>query len=202
VLGDVAGKKLLHLQCHSAEPQRIEAIGSYACDNPTAPGISYEWNHSLGDSINALHSAGVAVEFLHDFLYAARAKFPFILQEDDGWWRLPPHQHGTIPFLIEMIDLPKPGGEQQGRSVTTDGHVKQRIAGHRCVCPRDLLAVFDIPMHQQQFAGHSRGLASNPAQHNRFPIRQEFCLKEITRKPVNDLKRVCIPDNGSMVGGG
>ena len=30
------------------------------------------------------------------------AKFPFMEQGEDGWWRLPPHQHGTIPFLFSL----------------------------------------------------------------------------------------------------
>jgi hypothetical protein len=42
------------------------------------------------------------IEFLHEFPYAARAKFPFMEQGEDGWWRLPPHQHGTIPFLFSL----------------------------------------------------------------------------------------------------
>jgi len=86
----------------SEEPQRIEGSGSYATGNQGAVGVSYVWDHSLGDVINALISAGLQIEFLHEFPYAARAKFPFMEQGDDGWWRLPGHQHGTIPFLFSL----------------------------------------------------------------------------------------------------
>ncbi len=92
----------------SPEPQRIEAAGSYATDNEGTSGVSYVWDHSLGEIINALISAGLTIEFLHEFPFAARAKFPFMVQGEDGWWRLPPHQHGTIPFLFSL-QARKPG---------------------------------------------------------------------------------------------
>ena len=84
------------------EPQRIEATGSYATDNEGTAGVSYVWDHSLGEVINSLVDAGLRIEFLHEFPYVARAKFPFMEQGEDGWWRLPSHQHGTIPFLFSL----------------------------------------------------------------------------------------------------
>jgi len=92
----------------SEEPQRIEATGSYATDNEGTTGVSYVWDHPLGEVINSLVDAGLRIEFLHEFPYAARAKFPFMEQGEDGWWRLPAHQHGTIPFLFSL-QARKPG---------------------------------------------------------------------------------------------
>jgi hypothetical protein len=86
----------------SDEPQRIEATGSYATGDIGTAGVSYVWDHSLGDVINALVDAGLKIEFVHEFPYAARAKFPFMEQGVDGWWRLPAGQHGTIPFLFSL----------------------------------------------------------------------------------------------------
>ena len=86
----------------SEEPQRIEATGSYATNNEGSAGVSYVWDHSLGEIVNSLITAGLQIEFLHEFPYAARAKFPFMQQGEDGWWRLPPPQHGTIPFLFSL----------------------------------------------------------------------------------------------------
>lgn len=86
----------------SEEPQRIETTGSYATKYKGASGVSYVWDHSLGEIINSLLAAGLQIEFLHEFPYAARAKFPFMEQGEDGWWRLPPDQHGTIPFLFSI----------------------------------------------------------------------------------------------------
>ncbi len=87
---------------HSAEPQRIEGTGSYATGKRGNAGRSYIWDHSLGSVINALLEAGLQLEFVHEFPFAARAKFPFMEQGPDGWWRLPPDRHGTIPFLFSL----------------------------------------------------------------------------------------------------
>ena len=94
---------------YSPEPQRIEATGSYATGNQGEEGVSYVWDHSLGEIVNALIMAGLQIEFLHEFPYAARAKFPFMERGEDGWWRLPAGQHGTIPFLFSL-QARKPAG--------------------------------------------------------------------------------------------
>lgn len=93
---------------YSAGPQRIEMKGSYATEGKGASGVSFVWDHSLGEVINSLIQAGLRIEFLHEFPFAARAKFPFMVQGEDGWWRLPPHQHGIIPFLFSLL-AKKPG---------------------------------------------------------------------------------------------
>ena len=86
----------------SEEPQRIELKGSYATGDEGPSGVQYVWDHSLGEIVDALITAGLTIEFLHEFPFAARAKFPFMEQKEDSWWRLPPHQHGTIPFLFSL----------------------------------------------------------------------------------------------------
>ncbi len=86
----------------SEEPQRLELKGSYATADTGPTSVQYIWDHSLGEIINSLITAGLTIEFLHEFPYAARAKFPFMEQGEDGWWRLPSHQHGTIPFLFSL----------------------------------------------------------------------------------------------------
>jgi len=83
-------------------PQRIEATGSYATGDQGAAGVSYVWDHSLGEIVGALVDAGLNIEFMHEFPYAARAKFAWMEQGEDGWWRLPGEQHGTIPFLFSL----------------------------------------------------------------------------------------------------
>ncbi len=87
---------------YNEEPQRIELKGSYATDDMGPAGVQYVWDHSLGEIMEALITAGLTIEFLHEFPYAARAKFPFMVQSEDGWWRLPSERHGTIPFLFSL----------------------------------------------------------------------------------------------------
>jgi hypothetical protein len=59
------------------------------------------WDHRMGEIITSLIDADLTVEFLHEFPYAARAKFPFMEKGEDGWWRLP-KEHVQIPFLFSL----------------------------------------------------------------------------------------------------
>jgi SAM-dependent methyltransferase len=86
----------------SEEPQKIVATGSYATKEGGTTGVSYVWDHSIGEIINSLVNAGLMIEYLHEYPFAARAKFSFMEQGEDGWWYLPPDQHGTIPFLFSL----------------------------------------------------------------------------------------------------
>lgn len=85
----------------SEMPERVERTGSCATGNQGEVATFYIWNHTLGEVLNALIDAGLAVEFLHEHPYAARAKFPFMVQDADGWGRLPVG-HGTVPFLFSL----------------------------------------------------------------------------------------------------
>jgi SAM-dependent methyltransferase len=86
----------------SNEPSRIEARGSYAApgDEQTPLREWYIWNHSLGEVLAALIGAGLRIEFLHEFPFAMRAKFPGMERGDDGVWRLsrPPE----FPLLFSL----------------------------------------------------------------------------------------------------
>jgi SAM-dependent methyltransferase len=93
--------KLANPYFFSETPERVEATGSYATDNKGETAAFYIWNHGIGEVINALIDAGLTIEFLHEFPYAARAKFPFMEQGPDGWWRLPSH-YPQIPFLFSL----------------------------------------------------------------------------------------------------
>lgn len=85
----------------SETPGQMEMTGSYATDNKGETVNFYMWDHGIGEVITALIDAGLTIEFLHEFPYAARAKFPFMEQGADGWWRLPP-QYVQIPFLFSL----------------------------------------------------------------------------------------------------
>src|SRR5262245_55205716 len=86
----------------SEEPSRIEARGSYAApgDEQTPLREWYIWNHSLGEILAALLGAGLQLQFLHEFPFAMRAKFPGMERGEDGVWRFsrPP----VFPLLFSL----------------------------------------------------------------------------------------------------
>lgn len=62
---------------------------------------SYQWDHTLSDVINALITAGLTIEFVHEFPYGAYEKFPGLMFKDqDGWWKFKANQF--IPMLFSI----------------------------------------------------------------------------------------------------
>jgi SAM-dependent methyltransferase len=93
--------KLANPYFFSERPEQVEMAGSYATNNQGETASFYIWNHGLGEVINAIIDAGLTIEFLHEFPFAARAKFPFMEKGSDDWWRLP-KQYVQIPFLFSL----------------------------------------------------------------------------------------------------
>ena len=85
----------------SKTPDRVEMAGSYATEGAGEKRTFFIWNHPLGEVIGSIIQAGLTIEFLHEFPYAARAKLPFMEQGIDGWWRLP-ERFKPIPFLFSL----------------------------------------------------------------------------------------------------
>ena len=86
---------------YSPEPLKWVSEGSYADKNAPVIITSYEWTHSLGDIINALISAGLKIEFLHEFPYCVYDHYPFMEKCEDGWWRLKDKEK-NIPLMFSI----------------------------------------------------------------------------------------------------
>ncbi|HEY7935688.1 MAG TPA: class I SAM-dependent methyltransferase [Candidatus Limnocylindrales bacterium] len=85
-----------------AEPLTFDVHGSYADrDAPTEGLVEHGWDHSLGQIVSALIDAGLRIEFLHEFDFV---EWPvdFLVQGDDGRWRLPPGTKGELPLFFSL----------------------------------------------------------------------------------------------------
>jgi SAM-dependent methyltransferase len=83
-------------------PIEVPAHGTYA--EPEAVlsnATSYQWQHSLGDVINALTGAGLQIEFLHEFAFSESQRLPSMIKGEDGCWRLP--DRDDVPFLFSLL---------------------------------------------------------------------------------------------------
>ena len=58
--------------------------GSQPIQTPT-----YEWEHSLGETVTALIEVGLDIEYLHEFPFSCYRIHPMMEQDADGHWRLP-----------------------------------------------------------------------------------------------------------------
>lgn len=72
---------------HNEQPMEFDCQGSYADPNAEFVHKSYEWSHSLGDIITYLITAGLTIEFLHEFPFTICGDHPFLVQDEDGLWR-------------------------------------------------------------------------------------------------------------------
>ncbi len=61
----------------------------------------YEWQHSLAEIVNSLVQAGLTIQQLNEFPFAAFQAYPNMRKGDDGWWRLDQH-HGSVPFMFSI----------------------------------------------------------------------------------------------------
>lgn len=79
-----------------------EATGSYAVpDAHTSHNATREWNHGLGEIVQAAVDAGLVVEFLHEHPVVAWRLFPFLEPGNDRMWHLPAGMP-TIPLIFSI----------------------------------------------------------------------------------------------------
>jgi len=87
---------------HDPQPLRFEFDGSYAAPEArTDHKVTYEWSHSLSDVVNAVLSAGLRLEFVHEFPFASFKMYPFLEKGEDGWWWLG-EKDGSIPMTFSL----------------------------------------------------------------------------------------------------
>lgn len=101
---DATGLSVHYPYFYASEPMKFEpdGYGSYADRSATVTTPEFEWNHGLGDVLNALISAGLKIEFLHEFPYSCYQYLPSLMEKcDDGYWRLK-DKGETVPLMYSI----------------------------------------------------------------------------------------------------
>jgi SAM-dependent methyltransferase len=85
------------------EPLAFPVVGSYA--DPTAAVATpteYGWDHGLGEIVTSLVEAGLRIESLREYPFV---DWPveFLVEADDGTWRLPPGTAGELPLFFSIL---------------------------------------------------------------------------------------------------
>lgn len=102
------GREATGLEVESAyfgdeQPVRDDEDGYYADrDAKLVNRVTYEWQHSLADVVNALIEAGLRIEFLHEHAVGVFQRFPFMEKGGDGLWRLPAELRDKIPLTFSL----------------------------------------------------------------------------------------------------
>ncbi len=93
----------------STEPIATDAQGSYAERDATVTHTrEYGWIHSLAEITTSLIDAGLRIEYLHEFPTVAWQMFPFMTDDGDDMWILPPEHEGIpLSFSLRAIKPPE-----------------------------------------------------------------------------------------------
>lgn len=85
------------------DPLEFKTQGSYADRNAKVEQpVEYEWTHNLGDILTALISAGLRIDYLHEFPYAVNPFSPHLMEKgEDGYWRLK-DKRDSIPLMYSI----------------------------------------------------------------------------------------------------
>ena len=110
------GHPIFHALDHDRSDGRLELIGSYF-EGPAArydePGtyvdseipiehtVNYEWDHGLGEIVNAFIDAGFRIDLLREYPISAYRALPSMTKGQDGWWRLPA-ESGQAPSMFSL----------------------------------------------------------------------------------------------------
>jgi SAM-dependent methyltransferase len=81
--------------------QYWEGDGTYATANKLEHNASYEFQHTLGDIVTAFADAGLHVDFVHEFPFAAWAALKSMAKGDDGYYRFPPDVP-EVPLMMSV----------------------------------------------------------------------------------------------------
>ena len=82
-------------------PTAYEAGGTYAVPDADLPHKrSLEFNHPMGQIVTSLIDAGLRIEFLHEFPFAAWQQFPEAVKHDDGYYQMP--DENSVPLMFSV----------------------------------------------------------------------------------------------------
>ncbi len=101
--------KLRYPYFTQSEPFAFEVKGSYADRTATVnQRFEYGWNHGLGEIVTALATAGLRIDFVHEFPFN-EWPISFLQPAGDGTYRLRSPDEGRLPLFFSL-KASKPAG--------------------------------------------------------------------------------------------
>ncbi len=84
-----------------------DGYGSYADETAVVTTPECGWSHSMSDILGSIIGAGLRIERLREFPFAAYRALRMMERGADGWWRLPEHPDlpagaESLPFLFSV----------------------------------------------------------------------------------------------------
>lgn len=88
------------------DPKRWESAPAWD-DGHTVAGPYYVWQHGLGEIVTALIEAGLTIQFVREHQTCLWQALHFMVQDEDGWWRLPDRPE-RLPLMYSIRALKPP----------------------------------------------------------------------------------------------
>ncbi len=95
------GKPFHYPYLPSTKPIRTVESGSYADPDADFTHVSYAWNHSIGEIATALATAGLRIEYLHEFPDSPYDCFAFTAETEPGKAVIPAYE-GKVPLVFSI----------------------------------------------------------------------------------------------------
>ena len=87
---------------HEKKPLEFDYNGSYASGEAKLQNKKeYGWVHNMGYIVNSLIKAGLRIEFIHEYPFVSWKMFPFLEENEVGWWYLP-DEFRKIPLMFTL----------------------------------------------------------------------------------------------------
>jgi SAM-dependent methyltransferase len=85
------------------EPITLPVQGSYADrDAELESTVEHGWAHGLGEVVNALIDQGLVIRSLREYPFLEWSA-SFLVEGEDGRWRMPPDARGEIPLMFSLL---------------------------------------------------------------------------------------------------
>jgi SAM-dependent methyltransferase len=84
------------------DPMQDDSPGTYAdLTAETTANRTHEWTHGLGEVISSVVDAGLVVEHLHEFDHTLFPRWPFLVRDESGVYRMPPDRP-SLPLMYSL----------------------------------------------------------------------------------------------------
>lgn len=94
-------KRIIEPYFHQVEPEYYVGESDY-CNPDLKIDAEYGWRWTFGDIINALITAGLTLEFLHEFSFCVYDAHPATMVKDGAWWYFPDRKD-DVPLTYSLM---------------------------------------------------------------------------------------------------
>jgi SAM-dependent methyltransferase len=82
--------------------ERCEDGNTYASSKELENKLNFQWTHPISSIINNLISAGLQIDYFHEYPYCEFQAHPILFKHDDGYYYFPPEFPVKTPLMFSI----------------------------------------------------------------------------------------------------